>query len=64
MSAEITQTAPFDRILAVDLTRLSTEQMEALTQESVRRCIPLSELLGTLVDEMSRRILKPKEVGV
>lgn len=63
MAKNTTQTAPFDRILAVDLTKLSSEQMDALTQEAVRRCMPLSDLLGTLVDEMSRRILQTKEVA-
>lgn len=50
---------PFDRLLAVDLRGLSKEQMDALTSEAIRRGCPLSELLGQLINEMSRRILNP-----
>lgn len=49
----------FDRIQAVDLRSLTQDQMRALTSESIRRGCPLSELLGSLIDEMSRRILNP-----
>lgn len=48
---------PFDRLMAVDLRSLSKEQMRALTAESMRRGCPMSELLGALIEEMSRRIV-------
>lgn len=48
---------PFGRLLAVDLRNLSDEQMGALTQEAIRRGTSMQELLGELVDEVSKRIL-------
>jgi hypothetical protein len=53
----------FDRLIAVDLRGLSQDQMRALTSEAIRRCCPLSELLGSLIDEMSRRILTPSQTS-
>ena len=35
--------------------------MEALRLESMRRGVPLGELLGQLVDETSKRLLKQPE---
>lgn len=50
---------PFDRLLAVDLRKLPQNQMDALSGEAMRRGCPLSELLGALIEEVSRRILNP-----
>lgn len=45
------------RMLAVDLRSLSEAQMSALTQEAMRRCTSMPELLGELVDEVSAKLL-------
>ena len=47
----------FGRMLAVDLRSLSEAQMSALTQEAMRRCTSMPELLGELVDEVSAKLL-------
>lgn len=49
---------PHDRLSAVDLRKLSEEQMGVLRQEAMRRGVSLSELYGQLVDEVSKRLLK------
>lgn len=54
---------PNDRLAAVDLRSMSEDQMDALRLEAVRRGCSFPELLGQLVDEMSKRILKGPEVA-
>jgi len=51
---------PQDRLVAADLRELSEEQLSALRREAMRRGLSLPELLGQLVDEVSRRLLDPK----
>lgn len=54
---------PFDRLIAVDLRGLTQDQMRALTGEAICRGCPLSELLGNLIDEVSRRIINPSKTS-
>ena len=51
---------PQDRLVAADLRELSDDQLSALRREAMRRGLSLPELLGQLVDEVSRRLLDPK----
>lgn len=48
---------PYDRLSAVDLRGLTEEQLTALRQEAIHRRISMPELLGQLVDEVSRRFV-------
>lgn len=48
-----------DRLVAADLRELSDDQLSALRREAMRRGLSLPELLGQLVDEVSRRLLDP-----
>lgn len=50
---------PHDRLSAVDLRDLTEEQCKALRQEAMRRKVSMPELLGQLVDEVSRGLLPP-----
>jgi hypothetical protein len=50
---------PHDRLVAADLRELSDCQLGALRREAMRRGLSLPELLGQLVDEVSRRLLEP-----
>lgn len=52
---------PQDRLSAVDLRALSEEQLSTLRQEAMRRGVSLPELLGQLVDEVSKRILNGQQ---
>lgn len=47
------------RLSAVDLRSLSEDQLAALRREAMRRGVSFPELLGQLVDEISRRLLTP-----
>jgi hypothetical protein len=51
---------PQDRLVAADLRELSEKQLNALRREAMRRGLSLPELLGQLVDEVSRRLLDPQ----
>lgn len=51
----------FDRLSAVDLRPLRDDQLSALRQEAMRRGVSFPELLGQLVDEVSKRLLAPKK---
>ena len=55
---------PFNRLLAIDLRSLSEDQMAALSTEAMRRGCSLSDLLGQLVDEVSKRILDPQSLPI
>lgn len=50
---------PHDRLSAVDLRGIPEEQLIALRNESMRRGLSFPELLGELIDEISKRILNP-----
>lgn len=52
---------PFGRLMAVDLRSLTDEQMSALSREAMKRGTSMPELLGELVDEVSRKIMNPNE---
>ena len=55
---------PFGRLWAVDLRQLTEEQMDALRSEAIKRGTSMPELLGELVDDVSKKILgKREEVG-
>jgi hypothetical protein len=53
MSATLTP----DRLTAVDLTDLPTDNMAALRREAIRRGISLSELVANLVNDASQRLV-------
>ena len=48
---------PFGRLWAVDLRQLTEEQMSTLRMEAIRRGTSMPELLGELVDDVSKRIM-------
>lgn len=50
---------PHDRLSAVDLRELSDDQLAALRAEAMRRGVSMPDLLGQLVDEVSKRLLNP-----
>ena len=49
----------FPRLLAVDLTSLSDEELQALRMECFRRGCSFEQLLSALVVEATNRIMNP-----
>ena len=51
-----------DRLTAVDLTALPNEHMSALRREAIRRGISMADLVASLINDASARLVAPKQV--
>jgi predicted DNA binding CopG/RHH family protein len=56
----MTMTQAPDRLIGVDLRSLSESKMTALRKEAIRRGIGIHELIASLIEQASERLIEPE----